>query len=128
MRRTTLAPRTVRHVKTTLQTMLHEAVVDELIPSNPCVFKRGELPQKIDKDPRWRADAVFTRQEVEQLLSDERIPEDQTVFNALIFLTGMRTGRAERIWFIGVQYDTLGGVDNDTVLCPLNPTSSQCRP
>ncbi len=88
----TLAPRTVRHIKTTLQTLLHEAVVDELIPSNPCVFKRGELPQKIDKDPRWRADAVFTRQEVEQLLSDERIPEDRRVFHALVFLTGMRTG------------------------------------
>src|SRR6266851_3787517 len=91
-RGTVLAPRSIRHVKTTLQTMLNEAVVDELIPSNPCVFRRGELPERIDKDTTWRSGAVFTRQEVEQLLSDERIPEDRRAFNALVFLTGMRTG------------------------------------
>jgi len=71
-----------------------KAVVDELIHSNPCAFKRAELPPKIDRDPMWRAGAVFTRQEVEQLISDERIPEDRRVFNALVFLTGMRTDEA----------------------------------
>jgi hypothetical protein len=35
--------------------MLPEAVVDELIDSNPCVLKRGELPGKIDKDPTGRS-------------------------------------------------------------------------
>src|SRR5229473_4851697 len=40
-----------------------------------CAFKRGELPAKTDKDPTWRSAAVFTCEEVERLISDERIPE-----------------------------------------------------
>jgi hypothetical protein len=32
---------------------------------------------KIDKDPTWRSGAVFTREEVEQLISDGRIPEER---------------------------------------------------
>ena len=47
-----------------------------------------------DKDPNWRHQAVFTRAEVEQLISDERVPLDRRVFYALLFLTGMRVGEA----------------------------------
>ena len=96
-RGTAMAPRTIRHVNATLRAMLHEAVIDELIPANPCVFKRGELPQIADKDPNWRAGAVFAREEVEQLISDERIPEHRRVFNALVFLTGLRTGEVSAL-------------------------------
>jgi integrase len=92
-----LAPRTIRHVNATLRVMLQEAVIDELIPANPCVFKRGELPQIADKDPNWRAGAVFARGEVEQLISDQRIPEQRRVFNALVFLTGLRTGEVSAL-------------------------------
>jgi len=45
-----LAPRTVRHVFGILHGMFEDAVADELIASNPCAIKRGELPAKIDKD------------------------------------------------------------------------------
>src|SRR5712664_1178804 len=89
---TPLAPRTIRHVYGHLHAMLHEAVVDELIASNPCALKRGELPAKIDKDPTWRSGAVFTREEVERLISDERISKERRVLYALLFLTGMRIG------------------------------------
>jgi hypothetical protein len=51
-----------------------DALVDELIESNPCMLHRGELPAKIDKDPGWRTSATFTTREVEQLISDLRIP------------------------------------------------------
>ena len=44
---------------------LRDAVVDELISSNPFVLKRGELSKKIDKNPEWRQKALFTREEVE---------------------------------------------------------------
>jgi len=90
--RAQLAPRTVRHVYGVLHRMFEDAVADELIESNPCAIKRGELPAKIDKDPTWRSGAVFTREEVEQLISDERIPEDRRVFYAIAFLGGLRTG------------------------------------
>ena len=89
-----LAPRTVRHVYAALRQVLHDAVVDELLESNPCVLKRGDLPRKTDKDPRWRSGAVFSRGEIEALIYDERIPEDRRVLYALEFLTGMRSGEA----------------------------------
>jgi hypothetical protein len=66
-----LAPRTVRHVHGLLHTMFEDAVADELIEVNPCALKRGELPKKVDKDPHWRAGAIFSREEVEGLISDE---------------------------------------------------------
>lgn len=87
-------PRTVRHIYATLHHVLHDAVVDEILPANPCVLKRGELPKKADKDPTWRSGAVFIREEVESLISDERIPEDRRVLYALEFFTGMRCGEA----------------------------------
>jgi integrase len=88
--RDTLAPRTIRSIYGTLHTLFEDAVADELIDHSPCVLKRGELPRKIDKDPLWRAGAVFTHSEVEALISSEDIPEDRCIVYALAFLTGMR--------------------------------------
>jgi integrase len=48
----------------------------------------------VDKSPEWCSTAVFTREEVETLLSDTRLPEDRRVLYALLFLTGMRIGEA----------------------------------
>ena len=91
---TDLAPRTIRHIYGALHTMLHNAVVDELLVANPCVLKRHDLPKIVDKDPTWRAQAVFTRGELEQIVSDERIPEDRRVLYALLGLAGLRFGEA----------------------------------
>ena len=74
--------------------MFEDAVAEELIESNPCTLGRGELPKKADKDPTWRAQAVFTRDEVEQLFSDDAIPEQRRVLYALLFLAGLRIGEA----------------------------------
>jgi integrase len=94
-----LAPRTIRHVYFLLRQACHEAVVDELIAANPVQVKKGDLPGKEDKDPLWRAEADFTADEVEALISDPRIPEDRRVAYALEFLTGMRTGEVSaRRW------------------------------
>ncbi len=89
-----LAPRTIRHVYFALRGMMHDAQVDELVQSNPCVMKKGELPKKVDKDPSWRPNAIFTRDEVEQLLCDRLIPEDRRVLNGFLFLAGLRFGEA----------------------------------
>jgi len=87
-----LAPRTVRHVYGTLHTMFEDAVTEEVIDFSPCHVKRGELPQKEDKDPTWRSGAVFIREEVETLISHVEIPEDRRVLYAIAFMTGMRSG------------------------------------
>src|SRR5579883_94410 len=89
-----LAPRSVRHVYGALHVMFRNAVVDELIDVNPCVLKRTDLPKIMDKDPTWRAGAVFTRGELEQILSDDRLPPDRRVLYALLGLAGLRFGEA----------------------------------
>jgi integrase len=87
-----LAPRTVRGVYGTLHTMFRDAEIDELVASNPVKVSAGTLPKKVDKDPAWRSTAVFTREEVEALISDERIPTDRRVLYAILGLSGMRFG------------------------------------
>jgi integrase len=89
-----LAPRSVRNVYGVLHTMFHDAQVEELIDANPCVLKREDLPRKVDKNPAWRPTAIFAREEIEKLISDERIPEDRRVIYALLALGGPRFGEA----------------------------------
>jgi len=92
--KTKLAPRSVRHVYGALHVMFRDAVVDELIEVNPCALKRTDLPKVADKDATWRAGAVFTRSELELLLSDDRIPEDRRMMYAVMGLAGLRFGEA----------------------------------
>jgi integrase len=89
-----LAPKTVRHVYAIFRTMMRDAFIDELVDRDPCALKRGVLPKKTDKDPNWRSTAIFSRDEVERLISDDRIPEDRHVFYAMLFLGAMRFGEA----------------------------------
>jgi hypothetical protein len=90
-----LAPRSIRNVYGVLATMFRTAVADELIVATPCVLSRGILPKKVDKDPAWRATAIFTRPEVEQLISDVRIPEDRRVLYALKGIAGLAHRRRD---------------------------------
>jgi integrase len=48
----------------------------------------------VDKDPEWRARAIHTRDELEMMISDQRLPEWRRMFWSLLFLTGMRFGEA----------------------------------
>jgi len=89
-----LAPRTIRTIYATLHRLLKDAVVDELIATSPCILKRGDLPRAVDKDPQWRQGAVFSREEVEALVSDERVPDDRRVAYGLLFLAGLRFGES----------------------------------
>jgi integrase len=88
-----LAPRTVRHIYGTLRAMLNDAVADELIASSSCVLK-DELPAKRDKDRTWRRTAVFTRDEVETIISAPSTPDDRRVLASLMFLGAMRFGES----------------------------------
>jgi integrase len=88
-----LAPRTVRHIYGTLRAMMNDAVADELIASSPCVLK-DELPAKRDKDRTWRRTAVFTRDEVETIISARSTPHDRRVLASLMFLGAMRFGES----------------------------------
>ena len=87
-----LAPRSIRNLYGMLHTMFIDARMERLIMANPCELPREALPKKRDKDPLWRSSAHFSREEVERLISDERVPWDRRVINALLFLAGVRWG------------------------------------
>jgi len=88
-----LAPRTVRHVYFTMHAMFRKAV-PRLIAVSPCSIDTDDLPAKIDKDPEWRATAVFSKEELVTILTAPAIPEDRRACYAILFLAGLRFGEA----------------------------------
>lgn len=107
-----LAPRTIRLVYAITKVMLDDAAADGLILASPATLKqrRDELPERADASPRWRRTAIFARDEVERLISDERIPEQRRVLYALVFLGGLRISEATaRQWRdLDAQAEPLG--------------------
>jgi integrase len=99
-----MAPRSIRKVYATVVTMFRTAVADELIPFTPCVLAKGILPKNIDRDPSFRANAIFTREEVQTLISDVRILEDRRVIYAMKALAALRHSEASGL--LWRQYDT----------------------
>lgn len=97
--RKVLAPRSILHVYRTLRQMFRHAAQDGLLSGNPIDVEKRDLPKKRDKDLSWRASAVFTRDEVERLISSSELPEERRTLYALLFLTGCRIGEVtDRRW------------------------------
>ena len=103
LRQGDLAPRTIHHVYQVTALLFRTAITEELIDHTPCVLPKGVLPKKVDKDPEWRAQAIYTRDEVERLISDSRIPEDRRVLYSLEGLAGLRHSEAAELTWR--QYD-----------------------
>jgi integrase len=89
-----LAPRTILHVFATVQRLFKSAVIDELITASPAVVEKGVLPKNVDKDPAWRTTAIFTREEMVELISDIRIPQGRRMLHGLKSIAGLRHGEA----------------------------------
>ena len=89
-----VSPKTLRNVYGVLRTMFHRALLEELVERSPCVLTKHELGPLTDKDPTWRRRAVYTRKELEMLISDERVPPDRRVFYAIEGVGGLRHGEA----------------------------------
>lgn len=87
-----LAPRTIRNTYGIAHAMFHDAVVEEVIKTNPCVLSRGELPGKTDKDPEWRNAATYTAAEVMLLITSALIPRERRIQYAFKALAGLRHG------------------------------------
>lgn len=100
-----LAPKSVHNVYGTLQAMFKAAVRAELVDASPCTLDKYELGPKVDADPEWRATALFARGEVEQLISDERIPPERRMLYALLGLAGLRLGEAAGLRWRHYQLD-----------------------
>ena len=87
-----LANKTVRNIYGTLHRLFEEAVAYEVLDKTPCRLMRNDLPKNIDRDPQWREGAVFTREEIIQLLFDRRIARLHRTMYGLLALTGARAG------------------------------------
>lgn len=91
-----LSPRSVLHVYGVMRLMFGEAVSDETLTASPCSLrtKRGELPVKRDKDPRWRASSRYTLEELRTLIAHPSIPLRRRAWYGLMLLGGLRPGEA----------------------------------
>jgi integrase len=88
------APRTVRNIYSVLRAFFRDAEIDGLIERSPCILTRFQLGESVDADPDWRDQAIFTRDELETLLADARIPDDRRVLYGLLGVAGLRHGEA----------------------------------
>ena len=93
-RKGTLAPRTVRNAYDVVRRAFAAAEFAGEIPVTPCRLPRGKLPKIADKNPEFRAGAIFTREEVIALCTDRRVIAPRRAFYALLFFTGLRSGEA----------------------------------
>lgn len=89
-----LAPKSIHNVYGVLSALFRDAEIDGLIDASPCILTERQLGENVDADPEWRATAVFTRSELEMLVSDERVPLDRRVMYALQGVAGLRHGEA----------------------------------
>jgi integrase len=96
-----LFSRSIHHVYDSIAFVYRYALDQEppLCTENPCRLstqKKGELPAKRDKDPRWRKGARWQRWQIESLLAAprEKVPLDRLTFYATVLLTGCRVNEA----------------------------------
>jgi len=89
-----LAPKTIYNIYGCLKALFRDAVIADLIDRSPCILSKYQLGENTDADPEWRSTAVYSRDELELMISDARIPWDRRVFYALQGIGGMRHGEA----------------------------------
>ena len=87
-----LAARTVHNVYSTTSALFRDAKLDGAIEQTPCCLTQHQLGPIVDKDPEWRAGALFTRDEAEVLISHRDIPADRRLVYGFGLLAGLRPG------------------------------------
>jgi hypothetical protein len=95
-----LAPKTIYNIYSTLEALLRDAKIDDLLTGDlPTILTKYQLGENVDKDPEWRGTARYTRDELEILISNARIPIDRRVFYALEGIGGLRLGEMAGLRF-----------------------------
>jgi integrase len=89
-----LSQRTIYNIYSVVSAMFRDAAIEGKIEQTPCILTKHQLGPLVDSDPEWRAGAVFTRDEAEQMISDPRIPQDRRVVYAFGLLAGLRPGES----------------------------------
>lgn len=73
----TVAPKTLHNIYGVLKALFRDAHLVDLVTTSPCILTEHQLGENVDKDPAWRTTAVYTRDELEALIADPRIPPDR---------------------------------------------------
>ncbi len=94
LRQKNKAPRTVRNIYSTVRSMFRDAAMQDRVTASPCILTKSVIGKIHDKNPEWRPSAVYSREEVELLISDERLSEDRHVLYGILAFTGTRYGEA----------------------------------
>jgi integrase len=102
-----MAPRSIYTAYSTLCAFFRDAALEGLLAATPCLLTKRQLGPKVDANPEFRPLAQFTRAELEQLISDERIPFDRRIVYALEGVAALRHGEmAGLLWRnCGVEVD-----------------------
>jgi integrase len=91
-----LANRTVRNIYTVLSSVFRDARLDkkvgERLKQTPCILTEKQLGPVLDKDPTWRPNAKFAREEAERMISARHIPLDRQLVYAFGLIAGLRIG------------------------------------
>jgi excisionase family DNA binding protein len=98
------APKTIYNIYSVVKALFRDAHLGDLIDASPCILTKYQLGENTDKDPEWRATAIYTRDEFERFISDERIPVDRQVLYALEGIAALRHGEAAGLRW--KHYDT----------------------
>jgi hypothetical protein len=90
------APRTRRNIYSVLKAMFRDAAIEGLIKreADPCILTHRQLGKIRDAPTFRRREARFSREELEALVGDERVPQDRRVWYALLGIGMLRTGEA----------------------------------
>jgi hypothetical protein len=91
-----LAQRTIYSIYTAVSALFRDAKLAALIEQSPCILDERQLRPLVDKDPEWRNEALFVRDEVETIIFDTQIPADRQMVYALELLAGVRPGKPRR--------------------------------
>jgi integrase len=99
------APKTIWNVNGVMQALFRDARLLDMRPDTPCILNSTHLGKLRDKDLGWRAQAVFTRDELVELITDERLPFHRRMLWALLGLGMLRDGEACGLRWRNVDLD-----------------------
>jgi integrase len=104
------APRTRRNIYSVVKALFRDARIAGLLDgADPCILTHRQLGKIRDGVQFKRGEAVFSRDELELLVRDERVPVDRRVWYGLLGIGMLRTGEAAGLRWGKVQpADPLG--------------------
>jgi integrase len=123
-----VAEKSLSNIYGVLRTMFRDALLDELVLTNPCILPRGE----IKRGQRTREKHPYSKADAWALTHDPAIPEGIRVLNAMMIFGAMREGEAcgrrWRTWVRDAKPLTCLVVDTQYNDRPLKTDRDEVRP